>query len=109
MAFPMAERDLRKAQRIAAELPMKVTLDDGSHHVIKTWDFSSSGVFIEATADILARAQTDALVQVQFQGTNYTPPIMTARIIRVTEKGLALKLEETVQEGDASHLPDERQ
>ena len=98
----MAERDLRKAQRIAAELPMKLTLPTGESFVIKTWDFSSSGVFLEVNNEILALASAQAIVEVQFQGTNYRPPVMSAQIVRITEKGIALVLKDTVVEGDAA-------
>jgi len=101
----MAERDLRKAQRIAAELPMKLTFASGHAFIIKRWDFSSNGVFLDVNDDILALAIPNDIVEVQFQGTNHRPPVMSAQIIRITEKGLALSLKDTLIEGDAEPNP----
>lgn len=98
----MAERDQRKAQRISVELPMQLTLDNGEQFQIKTWDFSANGVYLIADDTIRNRAEVDASVQVQFQGTNYTPPVLSAKIIRITNTGLALQLQETLIQGDAS-------
>lgn len=98
----MAERDLRKAQRIAAELPMKITLPSGASFVIKTWDFSSSGVFLDVNAEVLALAELNSMVEVQFQGTNHRPPVMSAQIVRIADSGIALVLKDTVIVGDAA-------
>ena len=98
----MSQRDMRKSHRIAVELPMKLTLASGENYEIRTWDFSSSGVFVAASEEVLSKATVNSIVRIQFQGTNYTPPIMSAKIIRVTENGVALVLQETLIEGDAS-------
>jgi hypothetical protein len=97
----MSERDNRKSQRIAVELPMKLTLAGGESFTIKTWDFSDSGVFIENTENINELATVNSIVRIQFQGTNYTPPVMSAKVVRVTDAGIALILKDTLIEGNA--------
>ena len=98
----MSERDQRKAQRIAVELPMKLTLANGEVFEINTWDFSDNGVFLKVDEAIRDQATVNSIVRVQFQGTNYKPPVMSAKIVRVAEKGLALQLKETLIAGDAA-------
>jgi hypothetical protein len=98
----MSQRDMRKSHRIAVELPMKLTLANGESHEIRTWDFSSSGVFITANAEVLTSATVNSIVRIQFQGTNYTPPVLSAKIVRIADNGLALVLQDTLIEGDAS-------
>lgn len=97
----MAERDLRKSQRIAVELPMKLTLANGDCHEIKTWDFSDSGVFLSVNDSIRKLATVNSIVRIQFQGTNFTPPVMSAKIVRVAEHGIALVLRDMLVPGDA--------
>lgn len=99
----MAERDQRKSQRIAVELPMKLTLANGEVFEINTWDFSDNGVFLNVDETIRNQATVNSIVRVQFQGTNYKPPVMSAKIVRVAEKGLALELKETLIAGDAAN------
>lgn len=97
----MATRDLRKAQRIAVELPMRLTLANGEAFDIRTWDFSDSGVFVAVDQEIMDKATVNSIVRVQFQGTNHTPPIVSAKVLRKTDKGLALVLQDTLVDGDA--------
>lgn len=97
----MAERDSRKSQRIAVELPMKLTLANGDCHEIKTWDFSDSGVFLSVTDAIREDATVNSIVRIQFQGTNFTPPVMSAKIVRIAEHGIALVLKDMLVPGDA--------
>jgi len=98
----MSDRDLRKSQRIAVELPMKLTAATGEEFVIRTWDFSDKGVFLTVSDDVLEYALVDSVVKIQFQGTNFKPPVMVAKVIRTTDKGIALELRDTLVEGDAS-------
>ena len=96
-----AERDQRKAQRIAVELPMQITAANGEKFDIQTWDFSDSGVFVAVDEARQALMPVNSIVQVQFQGTNHTPPIVSAKVIRATSKGVALQLRDTLREGSA--------
>ncbi len=98
----MSDRDLRKSQRIAVELPMKLIAADGESFIINTWDFSDNGVFLTNTEKTLKHIHLNSIVHVQFQGTDHTPPILSAKVIRVGENGIGLELKETVVPGDAS-------
>jgi len=95
----MLGRTLRQSQRIAVELPMKIIMPDGGSFDIHTWDFSDSGVFLKTTDEVKQAATVNSIVFVQFQGTNFKPPVMTAKIVRCTEVGIALALIDTASEG----------
>ncbi|WP_320827641.1 PilZ domain-containing protein [Reinekea sp.] len=91
----MLGKNFRHAQRIAVELPIKMTTSDGVCFDTKTWDFSNSGVFLIASDAVKRAALIHSIVRVQFQGTNFRPPVMSAMVVRYTEVGLALILLDT--------------
>lgn len=101
----MFEKDQRKSQRIAVELPMQVETTAGDVFLIKTWDFSASGVFLAIDATVKQQFAMDDTVKLQFQGTNYTPPVIQARVIRITDTGIGLKIEDELVPGDADSKP----
>jgi hypothetical protein len=80
---------------------MAVTTADGTVFDIKTWDFSDNGVFIAADTLTLENITVNSVVHIQFQGTNFTPPVMSAKVLRVTDSGIALQLKDTLKPGDA--------
>jgi len=72
--------------------------------IARSFDFSEGGVYV-----ILEEEQSNLLnigniVRVQFQGLNYTPPIMTAEVVRKDTLGCGLLLIDTYKLGEA---PDE--
>lgn len=100
----MIEKDQRQAQRIAVELPMQVETMTGEVFLIQTWDFSASGVFLAVDDLVKQQFSMDDTVKIQFQGTNYTPPVIKARVMRITNTGIGLKIEEELVPGDASEV-----
>ena len=74
-------------------------MPDGVSFEIHTWDFSDTGVLLMATEAVKQAATVNSIVFVQFQGTNFKPPVMTAKIVRCTEVGIALVLLDTAAEG----------
>jgi hypothetical protein len=80
---------------------MKLTLASGDVFEISTWDFSDNGVFITTDTEISSLATVNSIVRIQFQGTNFTPPVMAAKVLRVTDSGIALQLKDTLKPGDA--------
>ncbi|WP_320827639.1 PilZ domain-containing protein [Reinekea sp.] len=95
----MDGKTFRQAQRIAVELPIKMTTLNGLSFDIHTWDFSSNGVLLMATDAVRHAIAVNSIVRVQFQGTNFRPPVMNAKVVRYTDAGLALTLLDTEVEG----------
>lgn len=98
----MIDKDQRQAQRIAVELPMQIETMSGEVFLIQTWDFSASGVFLAVEDSVKHQFLMDDTVKLQFQGTNYTPPVIKARVVRITNTGIGLKIEEELVPGDAT-------
>lgn len=97
----MKKNDSRRAQRIAATLPMKLSCSDGKSFEITTWDFSDNGVFLEVEDAVRHHLSVNAKVNLQFQNTNFEPPIVSATVVRMTNSGIALELKETIKDGHA--------
>lgn len=95
----MKGKIFRQSQRIAVELPIKLTTTDGISFDILTWDFSNSGLLLRASDAAKQAAVEGSIVRVQFQGTNHRPPVMTAKVVRCSEIGIALILLDTEVEG----------
>ncbi len=80
---------------------MKLIAADGTSFIINTWDFSDNGVFLSANEENLKHIHLNSVVHVQFQGTEHTPPVVSAKVMRVGETGIGLELQETIVPGDA--------
>ena len=97
----MSDRDLRKSQRIAVELPMKLIAADGESFIINTWDFSDKGVFLPISEETRKHVHLNSIVHIQFQGTDHTPPVLSAKVVRVGDSGIGIELKDTIIPGDA--------
>ncbi|MCJ8311873.1 MAG: PilZ domain-containing protein [Saccharospirillaceae bacterium] len=94
----------RQFQRVNLNAPISILMNDKPTITARSFDFSEGGVYI-----ILEEAQSlllniGSIVRVQFQGLNFTPPIMTAEVVRKDKLGCGLLLIDTYKLGEA---PDE--
>lgn len=55
-------------------------------------DISDSGVFVELTAD--EKPEVGDIVTLQIQGLPIEAPVLSARVVRITKKGMGLEFVE---------------
>lgn len=97
----MIEKDQRKAQRIAVELPAQITTENSTVLHAHTWDFSDNGVYVSLDENEIEMVPLHSKVKIQLIGTNYDTPILSGEVVRVTVRGIAIHLEDVLEEGNA--------
>jgi len=94
----------RKFQRVNLNAPISILANEQPKIIARSFDFSEGGVYVILEEDQISKLEIGDIVRVQFQGLNYTPPIMTAEVVRKDQLGCGMLLIDTYKSGDA---PDE--
>lgn len=105
----MLNIEKRRSQRVNLKAPIQVMFPNGPSYSSYSYDFSESGLYLQIDKDKLSDFQPGTLIRVQFQGLNYTPPVMTAKVVRTDSTGVGVMLIETFQEGSLDSLEDQAQ
>lgn len=79
-------KDHRKSQRINFEAPIKLFFSDGKVLECHSFNFSDNGLYANLEPAITSMLGLGTIVRVQFQGLNYTPPIVTSEVVRIDGK-----------------------
>ena len=91
----------RKFQRVNLSAPISIFMNEEVKIIARSFDFSEGGVYVILEEEQSSLLNIGNIVRVQFQGLNYTPPIMTAEVVRKDRLGCGLLLLDTYKLGDA--------
>jgi c-di-GMP-binding flagellar brake protein YcgR len=87
-------KDSRTSERIEAPLDIKVTWP--AMQQVKratTKDFSDGGAFVHVVFDPLPPVDAEMHLQLNGSVLGKEPPVLKARVVRVTDEGVAFKFE----------------
>lgn len=90
----------RKSQRINLQAPIEITLSSGETLICETYDFSDSGLYVVLPESEHNKFPAGSEVKVQFQGLNYTPPVLNTEVVRHDDRGIGLLIRGTFKPGE---------
>ncbi|BCE01016.1 PilZ domain-containing protein [Marinicellulosiphila megalodicopiae] len=89
----------RQFQRVNLNAPISILCNNQPDIIARSFDFSENGVYVILEEDQSSHLNIGNIVRIQFQGLNYTPPVMTAEVVRKDRLGCGLLLLDTYQDG----------
>ncbi|MDH5784039.1 MAG: PilZ domain-containing protein [Chromatiales bacterium] len=87
--------DKRSFARIPLPVDVEVRVDGTELMVLETLDISNGGAFIKASAEQCPPVGTEILLRVKGSLGGEEPPVVRARVVRITPDGIGVQFLET--------------